>query len=718
MRGRSNKSKQPSPTVYSVVKKSTSGWAAMLAVCALAVTPVQAREYAWDIDVASREDIQNLVEDGDLDEDSATQLITLFQQPLDLNLAGRDALYELPGITLAMAEAIVAERNARGPFHSLDDLGRVPGVTPEVVAAIGAFAHVPPRGMLTAALGGVVTDTKLTTLWRGSAAGAQSPQGFISVQSRRGADISIGADVTYRQRARVYYAASRGYLVSGGADDEADLERLYLIGRRGAWSAVLGDYIVGFGESLTFDNTNRRAPHGWLPSLPIGEDLRRGAIRPAASLFGAAVSHRGPASERGRWDTTVFVSYKRHDDYQYDLRYTPDTWLAPLLGPCSTPGSEQQGFTCGEDGRWYSSRVLDSADDDATYRYLTYADAVTEVLGGADMSWFSAARARLGITAYTARVAFDPALGAVYFAPSARYPDRARLAAFGLHARVGELAVEVARTQGGGNGAYGRIVGSPVRWLEVTLAARWYDPWYENPHGRGEAAPDEDLGLRQRNEQGMRVQAVVRPLRRLRWVTDVDVWQNPYRQVVTADGVQWRRDAGAPWDLRLGQRLAFNVTATERLVLSARFDNKDLERNGRGETYQDGDGYGAGERRKIQLAAATRRWWDLDLGADYAAAWEDVAASDHFHRQDQLHLRMRWQPRPVTVVNVAVGATIRPVGYDGSYYPDRERSSARIQCGVSQVITPQSRLDLRYANLQYHGGTLHHFAKLAFERRF
>ncbi len=47
---------------------------------------------------------------------------------LDLNAADARALATLPGIGPALAERIVAERTAHGPFASPEDLLRVPGI--------------------------------------------------------------------------------------------------------------------------------------------------------------------------------------------------------------------------------------------------------------------------------------------------------------------------------------------------------------------------------------------------------------------------------------------------------------------------------------------------------------------------------------------------------------------------------------------------------------
>lgn len=53
--------------------------------------------------------------------------------PVDLNRAGVTELDALPGIGVARARSIVAFRDSVGPFRQLEDLGRVPGLSPSVV---------------------------------------------------------------------------------------------------------------------------------------------------------------------------------------------------------------------------------------------------------------------------------------------------------------------------------------------------------------------------------------------------------------------------------------------------------------------------------------------------------------------------------------------------------------------------------------------------------
>ena len=56
--------------------------------------------------------------------------------PIDLNRATAAELDSLPGIGPATAQAIVAHREANGPFSSVDDLENVRGIGPAKLEAL------------------------------------------------------------------------------------------------------------------------------------------------------------------------------------------------------------------------------------------------------------------------------------------------------------------------------------------------------------------------------------------------------------------------------------------------------------------------------------------------------------------------------------------------------------------------------------------------------
>jgi len=58
------------------------------------------------------------------------------EERIDVDQAGAPELSRLPRVGLALAKTIVAERQAKGPFGSLEGLDRVPGIGPGLLAAI------------------------------------------------------------------------------------------------------------------------------------------------------------------------------------------------------------------------------------------------------------------------------------------------------------------------------------------------------------------------------------------------------------------------------------------------------------------------------------------------------------------------------------------------------------------------------------------------------
>ena len=70
---------------------------------------------------------------------------------IDINKASATELRKLPGIGAKLSQAIIDERD-RGSFKSVDDLRRVHGIGPAIVAGLRPHVTVgPPPGQLTRA---------------------------------------------------------------------------------------------------------------------------------------------------------------------------------------------------------------------------------------------------------------------------------------------------------------------------------------------------------------------------------------------------------------------------------------------------------------------------------------------------------------------------------------------------------------------------------------
>lgn len=59
--------------------------------------------------------------------------------PIDVNTASALALEAIPGVGASRARAIVEERARGGPFRTVEDLDRVPGIGPATVEALRPF---------------------------------------------------------------------------------------------------------------------------------------------------------------------------------------------------------------------------------------------------------------------------------------------------------------------------------------------------------------------------------------------------------------------------------------------------------------------------------------------------------------------------------------------------------------------------------------------------
>jgi competence ComEA-like helix-hairpin-helix protein len=60
---------------------------------------------------------------------------------IELNDAGERDLMLMPGIGTTTARRIIDDRNQNGPFGSLDELSRVPGIGPKTIEAISPYCQ-------------------------------------------------------------------------------------------------------------------------------------------------------------------------------------------------------------------------------------------------------------------------------------------------------------------------------------------------------------------------------------------------------------------------------------------------------------------------------------------------------------------------------------------------------------------------------------------------
>jgi competence protein ComEA len=74
---------------------------------------------------------------GTIDIDRAAPLTASFQ--VNVNRADWPELMQLPGVGRTLAERLIAEREVRGAFRSVEDLARVDGIGPRTIERIRPY---------------------------------------------------------------------------------------------------------------------------------------------------------------------------------------------------------------------------------------------------------------------------------------------------------------------------------------------------------------------------------------------------------------------------------------------------------------------------------------------------------------------------------------------------------------------------------------------------
>jgi len=127
-------SQPPAPAQPSVSRPGPSAWRTQigLAFC-LGIATASLGQYAWRLWSTEFRPTEVTAE--------AARISALSTQ-LDLNLAEAAELRQLPGIGPVLAGRIIAEREKSGPFRSVDELARIPGLGERTLAEARPFLFV------------------------------------------------------------------------------------------------------------------------------------------------------------------------------------------------------------------------------------------------------------------------------------------------------------------------------------------------------------------------------------------------------------------------------------------------------------------------------------------------------------------------------------------------------------------------------------------------
>ncbi|MEZ4330094.1 MAG: hypothetical protein R3B40_32995, partial [Polyangiales bacterium] len=319
---------------------------------------------------------------------------------------------------------------------------------------------------------------------------------------------------------------------------------------------LLGTFRAGFGQRLTFDNSDRFTPNGiyaddavfWNPGMTTrcrestgeladspcntftGAQRITSDLRWRNSLMGAAVGAEHLSLGPGWLQLYAFGSYQPQSIYQYEIYDR---------GRCADPRNDSDPNCAAPD---IYRRRDDLLAPTSEYSFSTLNNVYAEALGGGNVSYFFSRRAHVGVTGYAAHARFltegidldfqewstRPFGGGVYGAVGAD-------AAFGRG--MWDFFLEVAHSfdqQAGGGGGLGAIARTTLTWdrQELELSARYYDEDFSNPYGRPIAASDEQSGNRARDEVGGRVRYTGSIANTLNLRASADLWSQPSVQQV------------------------------------------------------------------------------------------------------------------------------------------------------------------------------------------
>jgi hypothetical protein len=517
----------------------------------------RAIEYEVFIDVDSEEELYDLYITDQISEDTFNTLVELRRRGVDLNEADRDQLYSLPNLTYDDVDAILAYREEVGVIHAPGDLVAAGVLTPDKLRSILTFIQAyDTRRKLTATHGWI----RYQTAW--SQQDRTVPPMTLQARVTTLRELTLGfAGLVSRQRpGNPVWDPTREAMMAPEMKPRISVPKYYVQWDNDRFGIIAGSYRIGFGQRLTFDNTDRYTPNGFflddavfrprdlgrlcresageLPQTPCpqGADdpqyYGTKDFRWRDSLRGLALGAKHLSLPVGWLQLYGFGSWQSKQIYQYQVRDTdrcPDA-LADDEDACSAP------------------TVLVARDDQdrfeptSAHKTQTLPNMYEEFVGGGNFSWFYDRRTHVGVTGYGATALWKVGGAELDFQDWSTTPFGGAWGAIGADMAWGhrwsDLGLEVARSfdsmtsatdESYGGGGYAGILRqtSTFGTSELELTARYYDRNYANPFAGPISQPDKFDGNRARDEAGGRIRYTGRLGDRLDLRGLADVWVQP-----------------------------------------------------------------------------------------------------------------------------------------------------------------------------------------------
>lgn len=514
-------------------------WGALAA--ASIARPAAAIEYETVIDVDDEEDLVALLESDQITSETFDALREVLRQGVDLDTATREDVYTLPNLTYAEVDQILAYRAEAGKVGDPQNLVGAGVLSQERLDTIAPFLRAKPGSTpFKYATNGWVRSQNVV---EANDVGTPSSALVGRVVTLKHLTAGGAVVLTSNRVNNVVYDPLRDALTADAPSLRPELPKVFARWDEGTWGAIVGSYRIGFGERLTFDDTTRYTPNGFIPDddivrgTTLSSSCRESTGELAASpcptttyevpdyrwregLFGAAVGARAIPAGVGMLQLYGWASTARRPIYQYEI-YDKRT--------CDDPTSDDPGCS--------APTVYRTQDDPlaptSAWKYQTLPDMYLESLAGGNVTW-SKGTAHLGVTGYGATVDWLVDGMDLDFQEYSRLPRGGPFGAAGANVGVrlamADLFAEVTRTfdstpAGGDLGGIIRATFSAKK-QELELSARWYGQDFVNPYARPIASADELGGQRARDEIGGRVRYAGEFQKRFTLRAIWDLWEN------------------------------------------------------------------------------------------------------------------------------------------------------------------------------------------------
>ena len=264
--------------------------------------------------------------DNEEGEDRLLQLHELYEQPVNINTASREALLEIPFLTGAQADSLLAYRQRKHLFRSLGELQFISPLTRETRQWLSLFTYagdtVAARRPLRADLFGgrhELTADIAVPCYRRDGNRPHEAEELEKYPNRQYLGNGLSNTIRYRYRSPqggIAYGLTlqkdAGEPFGNRGNLPYDYTSAYFAwtpaGKR--WALWLGDYELNVAQGL-LAGTNHYYSH-----LMLGTSLMRppAAIRPHTSAAEAGFL-RGAAArlQLGAWQITAFAAWQRID---------------------------------------------------------------------------------------------------------------------------------------------------------------------------------------------------------------------------------------------------------------------------------------------------------------------------------------------------------------------------------------------------------------------